>query len=56
MGKTESQWVAMARRAEDLGPIQHDPLWKDAAGAADVAPWTDNFASLLAAFRWQARP
>jgi len=45
----------MARRAEDLGVLQHDPLWK-AAATPDRAPWTDNFASLLTAFRWGLRP
>jgi predicted O-methyltransferase YrrM len=55
LGKVESQWVAMARRGEDLGVLQHDPLWK-AAATPDRAPWTDNFASLLTAFRWGLRP
>jgi hypothetical protein len=55
LGKTESQWVAMARRAEDLGPLQHDPLWTPAA-APGMAPWTDDFASLLTALRWGPRP
>jgi hypothetical protein len=55
LGKTESQWVVMARRAEDLGALQHDPLWK-AAAAPGLAPWTDNFASLLTALRWGPRP
>ena len=51
-GKVESQWVVMARRDEDLGALRQDPLWKVPAAPADLQPWTDNFASLLAAFRW----
>jgi hypothetical protein len=48
----ESQSVAMARREEDLGALQDDPLWKAPAAPPGVQPWTDDFASLLAAFRW----
>jgi spermidine synthase len=51
-GKVESQWVAMARRDEDLGALRDDPLWKVPSAPADLQPWTDNFASLLAVFRW----
>jgi hypothetical protein len=54
-GKVESQWVVMARRAEDLGALREDPLWKAPAAPPDLLPWTDNFASLLAAFRWGVR-
>ena len=55
-GKVESQWVAMARRAEDLGALREDALWKAPAAPPDLAPWTDSFASLLTAFRWGPRP
>ena len=54
-GKVESQWVAMARREEDLGVLRSDPLWKVPQAPPDLEPWTDNFASLLAAFRWGVR-
>ena len=55
MGKVESQWVAMARREEDLGVLRTDPLWKVPQAPPHLEPWTDNFASLLAAFRWGVR-
>ena len=55
-GKVESQWVAMARREEDLGALRDDALWKAPAAPPDLAPWTDSFASLLTAFRWGPRP
>jgi hypothetical protein len=51
-GKVESQWVAMARREEDLGALRGDALWKAPAAPPELRPWTDDFASLLAAFRW----
>ena len=55
-GKVESQWVAMARREEDLGALREDALWKAPVAPPDLAPWTDSFASLLTAFRWGPRP
>ncbi len=51
-GKTESHWIVMARRVEDLGALATDPRWSSVA-PADGAPWTDDFASLLTAFRWR---
>lgn len=55
-GKVESQWVVLARRGEHLGALNDDPRWRPPAAPPDVAPWTDNFASLLTAFRWRAVP
>jgi hypothetical protein len=52
-GRVESQWVVMARRPEDLGALRDDPLWKPPAAPPDLGPWTDDFASLFAAFRWR---
>jgi hypothetical protein len=54
-GKVESQWVVMARRPQDLGALLYEPLWKAPASPPDLAPWTDNFASLLTAFHWRSR-
>ncbi len=54
-GKVESQWVVMARRAQDLGALLDEPLWRAPAAPPDLAPWTDNFASLLTAFHWRSR-
>jgi spermidine synthase len=51
-GKMDAQWVVMARREEDLGALRDDPLWKAPAAPPELQPWTDDFASLLAAFRW----
>ena len=55
-GKVESQWVAMARREEDLGTLRDHALWKAPAAPPNLSPWTDDFASLLTAFRWGPRP
>jgi hypothetical protein len=45
----------MARRAEDLGALLQERLWRVPAAPSDLAPWTDNFASLLTAFHWRSR-
>jgi hypothetical protein len=55
-GRVESQWVAMARREEDLGALGSNALWKAPAAPPGAQPWTDSFASLLTAFRWVPRP
>jgi spermidine synthase len=54
-GKVESQWVIMARRAEDLRALESDPLWKPPATPPGQRPWTDDFASLFSAFRWGSK-
>jgi spermidine synthase len=54
-GKVESQWVVMARRAENLGALLEEPQWRAPVTPPDLAPWTDNFASLLTAFHWRSR-
>ncbi len=54
VGKVESQWVVLARRGKDLGALLDDPHWRALDAPPDLAPWTDNFSSLLTAFRWRA--
>jgi spermidine synthase len=54
-GKVESHWVVMGRRAEDLGALDSDPRWRAPATPPNLRPWTDDYASLLSAFRWGTR-
>jgi spermidine synthase len=51
-GKRPSQWVVMARQPADLGPLGRDPRWQPALAPPGTPPWTDDFNSLLSAFRW----
>jgi hypothetical protein len=37
----------LARRDEDLGPLQHDPAWVAMPGSARVPLFTDDFSNLL---------
>ncbi len=50
-GKQESSWVAMARRAEDLGGLGDDPRWRRLEGRG-TRMWTDDFSDLLDTYRW----
>jgi SAM-dependent methyltransferase len=47
-GVYPSEWVALARRADILGPLTSDPSWTPAPIGR---VWTDQRASLLSAFR-----
>ncbi|HEX2202230.1 MAG TPA: fused MFS/spermidine synthase, partial [Longimicrobium sp.] len=45
-----SRWVAVARTDDDLGPLMADHRWEAAETKAGVAPWTDDFSSILAVY------
>jgi hypothetical protein len=52
-GKESSQWVVMARRAEDLGELTHDPRWYTLNGDTSRHVWTDDFSNILTIFKWR---
>ena len=51
--RTPSIWIALARRAEDLGALVHDPRWVRLQGRPDARPWTDDFSNIVSALRWR---
>jgi hypothetical protein len=51
-GKLPSRWVAMARCAEDLGPIAHDPRWQALSTDKPLSVWTDDFSNLFMLLKW----
>jgi hypothetical protein len=51
--RTPSIWIALARRAEDLGPLVRDPRWTRLQGRSDARPWTDDFSNIVSALRWR---
>jgi tetratricopeptide (TPR) repeat protein len=52
VGKTSSEWVVMARNADDLGPLADDETWRPIA--LDPGPaWTDAFSNVAGALRWK---
>ncbi len=52
LGKAPSVWLVMARQTADLAPLARDPRWRPARHDTH-AVWTDDYSSLLAAFRWR---
>jgi hypothetical protein len=52
-GKLPSTWVALGRRAEDLGPLAEDPRWRPLEPSPSVGLWTDDYSNILGIFQWQ---
>lgn len=52
LGKSPSVWLALARDPADLAALAADNRWRPARPDAH-AVWTDDYSSLLSAFRWQ---
>jgi hypothetical protein len=52
-GKNGSQWAIMGRSASDLGAPAGDPRWLPLAPQPGTAVWTDDYSSILSAFRWR---
>lgn len=48
-GKTPSQWMILARKKEDFGPLMRKQIW-DEVDPGDIEPWRDDFSNLLEAF------
>ncbi|HEX6112270.1 MAG TPA: fused MFS/spermidine synthase [Geminicoccaceae bacterium] len=48
-----SIWIAIARRAEHLGPLVRDARWSRLQGRPDARPWTDDFSNIVSALRWR---
>jgi hypothetical protein len=49
-----STWVAVAHRAEDLGPLVNDPRWQPLdATTHKLELWRDDFSDVLSVFRWR---
>ena len=51
LGKASSVWLILARHPEDLAPFSSDARWRPAR-RHQQAVWTDDYSSLLSAFRW----
>jgi SAM-dependent methyltransferase len=52
-GKYPSQWLVMARRAEDFSRLAKDSRWVPYTGDPRLPVWTDNYSSLLQVFQWR---
>ena len=47
-----SDWVALARRREDLGALVSDSSWTDLTALRRQRPWTDDYSNLFSVIRW----
>jgi len=53
LGLDPSTWVAVARTAEDLGPLASDTDWPEFDPAVyKLEVWRDDFSDILGVFRW----
>ena len=52
-GKYPSQWLVMARRAEDFAKLVKDSRWVSCTGDPRLPVWTDNYSSLVRVFQWR---
>jgi hypothetical protein len=52
-GKAASTWLVMARSANDLATLAHDPRWRPSRGREQPVIWTDDYSSLLSILRWR---
>ena len=50
-GKAPSDWVVLARRAEDLEPLTRSAAWKPIARLPRLGVWTDDYSNVLSVFR-----
>jgi hypothetical protein len=47
----ESDWVIMARRLEDFGPLASDTMWVELEPSRKRRPWTDDYSNILSVIR-----
>jgi hypothetical protein len=52
-GKSASRWIVLARLPEDLGPLARDSRWGPLQPRAGLAPWTDDYSSVVGVLRWR---
>lgn len=53
IGLDPSSWVAVARRAEELGALTNNPHWQRLEGRARHEVWTDDYSNVLGALKWK---
>jgi hypothetical protein len=51
-GATTAEWVAIARRQQDLGFLDKEPRWKPLVSKPGARPWTDDFSNIISVIKW----
>ncbi len=52
-GLSPSEWVVLARRVEDFGPLATDARWGRVTPRPHAAVWTDDFSNLISVLQWR---
>jgi len=52
-GKTNSDWVVLARKPADLAHLTQDERWAPLNARPDSRVWTDEFSDVFSVFRWR---
>ncbi|TAK98772.1 MAG: hypothetical protein EPO07_11580 [Verrucomicrobia bacterium] len=52
-GMFNSQWVALARRPEQLSALATDARWQPLPPKPDMRLWTDDYSNILGIFEWR---
>ncbi|HYN82828.1 MAG TPA: fused MFS/spermidine synthase [Gemmatimonadaceae bacterium] len=47
-----ADWVVLARRIEDLGPLAKDERWRPLKRGGFTRPWTDDYSDILSIVQW----
>ena len=47
-----ADWVALARRREDLGPLANDRRWRPLKRGGFPRSWTDDYSDILSIVKW----
>lgn len=47
-----SDWVAIARRKEDLGSLNGDSRWQPLLAQKGYVPWSDDYSNVFSVIRW----
>lgn len=51
LGKLPSDWMVLARRREDFGPLADDPRWIAPTVSPSVPLWTDDFSNIVSVLK-----
>src|SRR5882724_2154195 len=52
-GKDPSQWVVLARNANDFGGLTNDPVARVLTSTGVQQTWTDDFSNIISVFKWR---
>jgi hypothetical protein len=52
-GKDPSQWVVMARSAQEISNLSINSQWQPLSGRSGGRVWSDDFSNIIRAIRWQ---